>query len=239
MPAAQRIILLGGGFSEDPDSLLDDFVLSAVERPRPKVCFVPTASGDSAGYIERFYAAFTRDDCEPTHLPLFRRAHQDLRSLVLQQDVIYVGGGSTANLLAVWRLHGLDEILREAHEAGVLLCGISAGAACWTEACLTDSFGQLAPLNDGLGFISGSLCPHYDSEAGRRPAYRSAVSAGDLPDGWAVDDGAAALFVDGEPSHVVTRRPGATVHRVSRGDNEALEISLPAHLLTLSPTTPR
>ena len=127
MPHPRRIVLLGGGFSDDPDTLLDDFVLATTGKERPKVCFVPTASGDSAGYIDRFYAAFSSRDCLPTHLALFRREHRDLRALILSQDVVYVGGGNTANLIAIWRLHGLDEVLREAYEAGVLLCGISAG----------------------------------------------------------------------------------------------------------------
>lgn len=228
----RRIALLGGGFSDDPDTVLDDFVLASVQRPRPRVCFIPTASGDSRGYIERFYAAFNHHDCEPTGLELFRRDKRDLRSNVLAQDIIYVGGGNTANLLAVWRLHGLDQILREAYEAGTLLCGLSAGAACWLESCLTDSFGSLAPLKDGLGFLQGSLCPHYDSEGERRPAYRTAVAVGALPAGWAIDDGAAALFTDEQLTEVVARVPGATVHHVTQADGTAVEMSLPARLLT-------
>ncbi|MFC1417444.1 Type 1 glutamine amidotransferase-like domain-containing protein [Streptacidiphilus cavernicola] len=213
--APGRVVLLGGGFSNDPDTVLDDYVLGLTGRARPRVCFVPTASGDSAGYVERFRSAFGPRDCEPAELPLFRRTEPDLRRFVLSQDVLYVGGGSTANLLAVWRTHGLDEILREAYAAGVLLCGISAGAACWFEACLTDSFGALAPLPDGLGLLPGSMCPHYDSEEHRRPAYRAAVGSGALPPGWALDDGAAALFTDGAPTEVVTRRPGAALYRVT------------------------
>jgi dipeptidase E len=233
MTPPRRIALLGGGFSDDPDPLIDDFVLASTGRARPRVCFLPTASGDSAGYVERFHAAFDGRDCEPTDLPLFRRTRQDLRALVLGQDVVYVGGGSTANLLAVWRVHGLDAVLREAYEAGVLLCGISAGAACWLDACLTDSFGPLAPLRDGLGLLPGSLCPHYDSEDDRRPAYLAAVAAGALPGGWALDDGAAALFTDGELTEVVTRLPGATLRQVTRGaDGSAVETARQARLLS-------
>ena len=228
----RKIALLGGGFSDDPDTLIDEFVLAAARRPRPRVCFVPTASGDSRGYIERFYAAFTGRECEPSDLQLFRREERDLRSGVLAQDILYVGGGNTANLLAIWRLHGLDQVVREAYEAGVVLCGISAGAACWLECCLTDSFGSLAPLQDGLGLLPGSMCPHYDSEGERHPAYREAVAAGTLPAGWAVDDGAAALFTDGQLTEVVARVPGVTVHRVSQSGGVAREEPLPARLLT-------
>ncbi|MEW9531276.1 Type 1 glutamine amidotransferase-like domain-containing protein [Microbispora sp. NPDC049125] len=232
MAVTRRIVLLGGGFSDDPDTLLDDFTLTITGRTRPKVCFVPTASGDSAGYIERFYAAFSSRECEPAHLPLFRREPRDLRDFVLSQDVVYVGGGNTANLLAVWRLHGLDVILREAYEAGVLLCGISAGSACWFDACVTDSFGSVGPLLDGVGLLQGSLCPHYDGEAERRPVYLSAIREGTLPPGWAIDDGAAAHFADGVVTEVVTRRPEATVHRVARGPaGDVAETPLPARLL--------
>ncbi len=193
----RTLALLGGGFSGDDDTLIDDYVLAAAARPRPKICFLPTASGDAHGYIEAFHTAFAARDCEPSHLALFRRTEPDLRSFVLAQDIVYVGGGNTANMLAVWRLHGLDTVLREAYEAGVLLCGISAGACCWFESALSDSFGPVAPLSDGLGLVPGSLCPHYDSEPARRPAYRDAVNSGALPRGWAIDDGAAAVFTDG------------------------------------------
>ncbi|MBY8882758.1 peptidase E [Streptomyces sp. PLK6-54] len=200
----------------DEDGVLDDWVLARARRARPRVCFLPTASGDAEGYVERFMEAFGPRDCEAAVLPLFRREHDDeeLRELLLAQDVVYVGGGNTANLLAVWRTHGVDRILREAYERGTLLCGVSAGANCWAEASHTDSFGPLTHLPDGLGILPGSVCPHYDSEPGRRPSYQAAVAAGRLPGGWAVEDGAALLFENGEPAEAVSRRPGAAVHRV-------------------------
>jgi peptidase E len=233
MAAKRRIVLIGGGFSEDAESPLDDYVLRTAGATRPKVCFLPTASGDAEGYVERFHAAFAERDCDPVHLSLFRRTEQDLRSFVLAQDVVYVGGGNTANMLAVWRLHGLDVILREAYEAGTLLCGISAGANCWLQTCLTDSFGPVTPLRDGLGLLPGSLCPHYDSEPARRPAFLAAVGEGALPAGWALDDAAAALFTDGELDEVVAERSGATLHRVERGKSGAVtEAALPARPLT-------
>ncbi|MET9296374.1 peptidase E [Streptomyces sp. NPDC003077] len=233
MTPSRKIALLGGGFSTDPDTLIDDFALSATGRERPRICFLPTASGDADGYLERFYAAFgDRPDREPTHLSLFRRTEPDPRALLLAQDAVYVGGGNTAGMLAVWRLHGVDEALRAAYEAGVLLCGISAGACCWFEGCLTDSFGPLTPLADGLGLLPGSMCPHYDSEAGRRPGYLAALGAGALPGGWALDDGSAALFVDGHLTEVVARKEGAALHRVTIAEDGAvLEEALPARSL--------
>ncbi|MGV9811877.1 Type 1 glutamine amidotransferase-like domain-containing protein [Streptomyces cellulosae] len=229
-----RIALIGGGFSTDEDGVLDDWVLGQARAPRPKVCFVPTASGDAPGYVEKFFDAFRAKDCESSVLPLFQRESDDtaLREFLLAQDVVYVGGGNTANLLAVWRVHGVDRLLREAYAGGTLLCGISAGANCWAEGSHTDSFGPLTHLPDGLGLLPGSVCPHYDSEPGRRSSYRAAVARGDLPAGWAVEDGAAALFTDGRLTEAVTRLPDARLYRV-RADGEAgtLEEAVDCRLL--------
>lgn len=214
----RRLALLGGGFSHDEDGLLDDWVLRHARAARPTVCFLPTASGDAPGYAEKFLDAFRPRDCEPSVLSLFARELDDdaLRAFVLAQDVVYVGGGNTANMLAVWRLHGVDTLLREAYDGGTLLCGISAGANCWAQASVTDSFGPLTVLPDGLGLLPGSLCPHYDSEPGRRPAYRAAVAAGRLPGGLALDDGVGVLCTDGRLTESVTRSPAARVYRVTQ-----------------------
>jgi len=216
-PTQRRLALLGGGFSSDSDGLLDGWVLGSSRSARPHVCFLPTASGDAAAYVESFYDTFrSRHDCEPSVLSLFRRELDDeaLRAHLFAQDVVYVGGGNTANMLAVWRVHGVDRLLRGAYERGVLLCGISAGANCWAEASHSDSFGPLAHLRDGLGLLPGSVCPHYDSEPGRRPAYRAAVAEGVLPGGWALDDGVGVLFADGQVTEVVASVPCAQVYRV-------------------------
>jgi peptidase E len=157
----RRVVALGGGgFSMEPDNpLLDRFILSLAASERPRVCFVPTASADSETYVLGFYRAFSQLESRPSDLQLFDRQIEDLESFVLAQDVIYVGGGSTANLLAVWRAHGLDRILERAWNEGVVMCGISAGMNCWFEQSLTDSFGQsLRGLSDGLGLIPGSAC---------------------------------------------------------------------------------
>jgi peptidase E len=163
----RRIVAMGGGgFSMEPENpRLDAFVLSLARSSPPRVCFVPTASGDSERYVANFYRAFAASECTPSDLGLFDRAVEDLEAFVLAQDVVYVGGGNTASLLAVWRAHGLDAILRRAWAEGVVLCGISAGMNCWFEQSVTDSFGpRLAPLHDGLGLVPGSACPHYDGE---------------------------------------------------------------------------
>jgi dipeptidase E len=192
-------------------------VLGLARFERPRVTFLSTASGDSADYVMEFYEAFTSDRCEASHLALFGRPAQmeHPRRRLLAQDVIFVGGGNTANMLAVWRAHGIDAVLRGAWEAGIVLCGASAGAICWFEGGVTDSFGPaLAPLADGLGFLVGSHCPHFDVEPERSPAYLRAVRDGVLPAGVAADNGVGLHFVGTELHEVVSARRGATAYRV-------------------------
>src|SRR5262249_33469941 len=165
----------GGGFFSDPNSPLDDFMLSLSPAARPRVCFVPTPSGDGDRGIAAFFEAFSHRDCEPSCLRLFGVPDRPAERLA-EQDVIYVSGGNTANALSIWRLHGIDVSLRAAWERGAVLGGMSAGANCWFECCVTDSFRiELDPLHDGLGILPGSFCPHYDGEALRRPVYRRLV----------------------------------------------------------------
>jgi dipeptidase E len=230
--AVPRIVAIGGGgFSDEPGaSPIDDLILGLSGRARPRVCFVPTASADSEAYVTRFFDAFSRL-AEASWLPLFKRRDADLRRLIMDQDVVYVSGGNTANLLAVWRAHGLDTVLREAWQAGVVLAGVSAGAMCWFEAGVTDSFGPgLAPLPDGLGMLAGSFCPHHDSEADRRPRYRQLVTEG-LPGGWACDDGAALVFQGSLLADVVSERDGAGAYRVEIVDGAVRETARPARFL--------
>ncbi|WP_367319004.1 Type 1 glutamine amidotransferase-like domain-containing protein [Streptomyces sp. HUAS ZL42] len=233
MNVRRRLALLGGGFSTDTDGLLDDWVLGHARAARPRVCFVPTASGDAATYVERFLDAFGSRDCRPSVLRLFQRDLDDesLRAFLFAQDVVYVGGGNTANMLAVWRTHGVDRLLGEAYDRGTLLCGISAGANCWAKGSHTDSFGPLTFLPDGLGLLPGSVCPHYDSEPGRRPSYRQAVATGALPAGWALDDGVGVLFTEGQPTETVTRAPESRLYRVEPdGRGGAVERPLPCRV---------
>jgi dipeptidase E len=204
-------ILAGGGLFSG--SALDDYVL---ELGGPKICSVPTASAYPETALVSFYGSFAHR-AEASHVLFNPWPRGDLRDHVLAQDVIYVGGGSTANLLAVWRAHGFDAILREAWEQGALLCGWSAGMNCWFEAGVTDSFGpELAGMHDGLGFLPGSACPHYDGEESRRPVYRSLVDDR-FPPGYAADDGAALHFVGAELHEVVAAVPGAAAYRVEPG----------------------
>ncbi len=205
--------------------VLEDYILTLSETKRPRICFVPTASGDSEGYISQFYRRFTDKRCEPTHLSLFNRDGRNLNEFAKSQDVIYVGGGNTANMLAIWRLHGWDKALRQAFDGGTILAGVSAGSICWFEAGVTDSFGdQLAPL-DCLGFLSGSNCPHYDSEPERLPAYHRLVHEG-MVSGIAADDGVALHFVDRRLHRVVSSRSEARAYRVELHGGEVTETPL-------------
>jgi peptidase E len=232
------VALGGGGFSMEPENpQLDDYVLSLARRRRPRVCFVPTASADSPTYIAKFYRAFA-SRCEATDLTLWDPpalprnppTTADLPAFVARQDVFYVGGGNTAHLLAMWRTHGLDRLLRRAWRAGAVLAGISAGMLCWFEDGLTDSFGGLKRLNDGLGMIRGSACPHYDGEPGRRAAYRQMIARG-APAGYAADDGVALHFVGRRLHAIVSSRPGASACRVAWRRGAVVETPLAARYL--------
>ena len=224
----------GGGFSEEPDNpLLDDFILGLTGKKLPSVCFLPTASGDAQGYVDNFYNAFPPKRARALALTLFRHPGiEDLRSFILGQDVIYVGGGSTANMLAVWRVHGLDRLLREAWESGVVLAGLSAGMICWFQESLTDSFGGIpSPLCDGLALLAGSACPHYDSDTHRRPAFHACIARGELSDGVAADDGAAIHYIGTTLVEAISSRPEARAFTVIRKSNRAVERPLETRYL--------
>jgi dipeptidase E len=226
----------GGGFSYD-DPVLDRYVMDLVSSRRPKVCFLPTAASSMATYVTRFLRAFPSSSFEPSFLDLFDRTVEDVPALLGEQDVIYVGGGNTANMLAIWRVHGVDVALRTAWEAGVVLCGLSAGANCWFEASTTDSFllGRADALDDGLALIPGSFCPHYDGEEQRRPSFHSLVGSGQLPPGIACDDYAAAHFVGTGLHEAVASKTGAGAYRVTRAAGDAAaEEPLPVRDLTSS-----
>jgi dipeptidase E len=219
MAGPPRILAIGGAslLASSTDGLLHQYLLDLAGTPRPRICFVGTAGGENFEYRASFYSFFA-PRAEATHLDLFDRRVDDLEAFLLDQDIVYVGGGNTANMLAIWRLHGLDRALRRAWEAGVVLAGASAGANCWFEASITDSFGPgLAPLKDGLKLLRGSFCPHYDSESLRRPRYSELVGSGQLPDGYAADDGVALLFEGHDLAECVASLPGSSAFRVERG----------------------
>ncbi|MGE7115139.1 Type 1 glutamine amidotransferase-like domain-containing protein [Lysinibacillus sp. NPDC047702] len=210
------IALGGGGFSMEPDNpLLDIYILNQVEKIKPKICFIPTASGDADNYILRYYNFFNQQNCDPSHLSLFNPPTRDLESFILEKDIVYVGGGNTKNLLALWTEWGLDHILRKAWNQGVILAGVSAGSICWFEEGVTDSFGDgLEPI-ECLGLLKGSNCPHYDGEIDRKPAYHKLIESGKIQSGIATDDGVAIHYKEQEISKIVSSRPDAKAYKVS------------------------
>ncbi len=211
----QIVAFGGGGFSmESGNPLLDDYVMGLTGSAEPKVCFLPTASGDADHYLVRFYNAF-RERAKPSHVSLFRRERgaSDVRSHLLSQDMIYVGGGSLVSLLGVWRAHGIDEILREAWEAGVVLCGLSAGSLCWFAEAVSGYHGEVNRV-EALGFLPHTNAVHY-CEGERRAAFHKHLLDG-MPSGYGAEDGAALRFVGDELVEVVSSRPEARAYRLER-----------------------
>src|SRR5437660_4485442 len=216
----RRIVACGGEQLLYP--ALTRYVFDLTGKPRPKILFLPTASGDDAANLLTFYQSLAGAPCEPSHLALFHRTVDDIDALIRGQDVVMVAGGNTANMLAIWRLHGVEDALRKAHANGTILTGWSAGCICWFEAGITDSFTpELGPLRDGLKLLAGSACPHYDSEERRRPVYQREVANGLLA-GIALEDAVAARYDDERLVEIVTARPGGRAFRVDRTGERAL-----------------
>ena len=211
--------------------LLVEYFLDQTGKRNPRVCFIGAAHGDADAGRLRFYAGFSRFRCRPTHLPLFARTPRDLEDFVRSQDAVFVGGGNTRSLLAVWREWELDRILRAAWEDGVVLGGASAGSICWFEHGVTDSVAGPLTAMPCLGFLAGSNCPHYDSEPLRRPSYRRMVARGELPGGLAAEDGVALHFEGTRLKRIVGNRRGAAAWELRRSGRRAIETRLAAKFL--------
>jgi dipeptidase E len=234
--APQIVALGGGGFSmEKEGSLLDDYILSLLGTARPRVCFLPTASGDADHYVVRFYRRFS-PCCEATHVSLFRRdqgtggVEDDLAAHLLSQHLIYVGGGNMVSMLGAWRAHGLDAILRRAWRRGIVMCGPSAGSLCWFDQALSAFHGAPRPVR-GLGLLPYSNCVHYDAEPARRAEYHRAIAEG-MTAGYAVEDGVALHFRGTSLARIVSSRPGGRAFMVRRSGSRVRETQLQAELLT-------
>jgi dipeptidase E len=238
----RRILAMGGGgfTMQERSPALDRLVLTLTGKPVPKVCFLPTASGDPREQTTRFYERFAGWPCEPSILSLFHLGRDRINPVehLKGQDAIYVGGGSMRNMLAVWREHGVDAAMRRAWEAGVVLAGLSAGAMCWFQGGITMSGGAPAPVA-GLGLLPGSMSVHLGSEPERMPAYRLAVASGSLPAGYAVDDGAALLFEGERLSGSVSSDAGARVIRMRADDDGGVvEQDMPIRVLAGARASP-
>ena len=237
----RHILATSGGFHPSgrnpfewrPGPMIE-LALQLTGRDRPRVCYLGTAVGDSVNGTGAFYGAMALTPARPSHLALFTMPSvEDPREHLLAQDLIWVGGGSVANLLAVWRVHGLDRVMWEAWEAGIVLAGVSAGSICWHVGGTTDSFGpELRAVTDGLALLPYSNGVHYDSEEQRRPLFQRLIAEGALPPGYATDDGVGLHYVGTEMVEAVTDRPGAAAYRVERGrDGSTVETRLEPRLL--------
>lgn len=241
MPADEPTILAtSGGFVADqrnlarPGPLLEHVLELAKPRGRPKLCFLNTADGDQLWWIATLHGMYEDRDVDVSCLRLFTMPNvADVAAHLRGQDAVWVGGGSTANLLAVWRVHGLDEIFRQCWESGVVLSGVSAGSLCWHVGGTTDSFGpELRPVTDALGFLPHSNSPHYDSEAQRRPLFHQLIGDGTLPGGYATDNGVGLLYRGTEMVEALSEVAGARAYRVQRGeDGEVEETAIDPRLL--------
>ncbi len=231
----QIVALGGGGFSMERDStLLDDYVLSLVRARRPRVCFLPTASGDADHYVVRFYRRFSAH-CEASHISMFRRdqggrgVEEDLAAHLLEQDLVYVGGGNVVSMLGVWRAHSLDAVLRECWQRGIVLCGPSAGSLCWFAEALSAFHGPPRRVR-GLGLLPYSNCVHYDAEPARREEYHELIGGG-MRAGYAADDGVALHFKGIELHRVVSSRERAGAFHVRRAAGKVSETALAVRYL--------
>lgn len=224
----QIIAIGGGGFSSfgnySPKNLLiEEYILKQTGKTRPSICFIPTASGEAPKYIIDFYRAFGTFDCRASHFSLFDLPTADIEAFFLEKDIIYVGGGNTKSMLALWKEWKLDQHLKKAYEHGVVLSGISAGANCWFDECITDSIpGELTSLKC-LGFLTGSCCPHYDSEEKRKPSYQALIQSSQISNGIAIDDHTAVHYINGELVKVIRANEQGRAYLLSKGANNIQE----------------
>ena len=228
----QIIAIGGGGFYRDSENLaLERYIIEQTGTKEPRVAFVPTASGEPDQYVSAYYSAFLKLGCRPSVLSFFKRT-PELRSFLLNQDLIFVGGGNTKSMLAVWREWGASEILRQAWESGIVLAGVSAGAICWFEQGVTDSWAGDLRAFDCLGFLPGSCCPHYDGEADRRPSYHRLLVNGEVAAGVAIEDWTGVHFTGTEINRVVSSKRGARAYSLRAVNGSVQEVPLSIEYLT-------
>ncbi len=212
------ITIGGGGFGRNPNQpIIEKYIIEQSSKEKPNVCFIPTASAEDSSYIVNFYTAFSKLNCTPMHINLFQRTPR-LDSTLNKQDIIYVGGGNTKSMLAVWREWKLDKLLLKAYNRGAVLCGVSAGAICWFEQGITDSWASNLNIMNCMGFIKGCCCPHYDGESNRKPTVEKFLLDGVIDSCHALDDGAALHYKNGIIHTAVSFYKDANAYQVSIKD---------------------
>ena len=220
----QQIIAIGGGgFGRNPKhNKIEKYILSQIDKDKPNILFIPTASGEDKNYIINFYSCFSKLECSPDHITFFQRTLR-LDSIINKADIIYVGGGNTKSMLAVWREWKLDILLKKAYLKGKILCGVSAGAICWFEQGVTDSWASNLNSMQCLGFIDGMCCPHYQEEKERRPSVHKMMEEDKLISGWSIDGGAAVHFKNGNYYKSLRFYNNSNVYHISKSDEKIIE----------------
>lgn len=223
LPQKHIVAMGGGGWGMEPNNpLLDQYIYRLSDKQEPRICFIPTASGDSEEYIERFYQHFVPKPAHLSHLSLFKPSTSDLETLIFSQDIIYVGGGNTKNLIALWKEWQLDSILRKAWNRGIILCGLSAGSICWFEQGVTDSIPGERTVLKCLGFLAGSNCPHYDWEAYRN-GYQLLLSQELISNGYAAEDGVGLHFIGDRLTNIISSRRQAKAYFLEKKNDKVIE----------------
>ncbi len=210
----KQIIAIGGLIPKADYSMIERYIVEQSGRSHPKVCFLPTASGDTERDIQEFTHDFTALGAKTTAISLFRPDVVDIEEVVLDQDIVYVGSGNTRSMMALWREWGLDRILRRAWDGGIMLAGVSSGAICWFEQGLSNTVPGDLRVRQCLGFLKGSFCPHYRVETNRRPAYHHAIASRAAQSGVGLDDGAALHFIGDRLERVVSPLPDLKAYHV-------------------------
>ena len=224
----QIIAIGGGGFGRNPgEGIIENYILEQSDVDKPKVCFIPTATGDDEGYKESYYSTFSMFDCDPVHLDFFKRT-PDLESLILNQDIIFVGGGNTKSMLAVWKDWKLDKLLKIAYQKGTIMCGVSAGAICWFESGITDSWAEELKIMSCLGFVNDVCCPHYDEEPERRPTVHKLIKDQEIDSCIAIDGGCALHLINEDAYRSIVFSENKNAFHVSIKNNLIDEAPYPS-----------
>ena len=219
------IAIGGGGFGRNPgEGIIEEYILNQTKKKRPNICFIPTATGDNEAYKVNYYATFSKLNCNPTHLDFFKRT-PDLKRLIADQDVIFVGGGNTKSMLAVWREWQLDKILKKAYKNGTVMSGVSAGAICWFQNGITDSWDSNLQIMPCMNFVKGTCCPHYDEEPERKPTVKELISKNKVKRIYAVDGGAALHIKNEKNFKSVSFKNYKNAYEVTIDKNNVIENS--------------
>jgi dipeptidase E len=221
------------GFRKDPTNPhLIRYLLKTAGKECPKICVIPTASGDQQAYVDDFRATFGKEKCEITVLSLFRGEIENWKTMILEQDLVYITGGNTRNMLVLWKEWGLDLVIKEAYEKGIVMAGGSAGGVCWFQECVTDSVPGKLTVMKCLGYLPTSMCPHYDGEINRRPAYHAHLKSGAIGPGIAAENGVALHYVNEQLTEVVSAYSGKFAYTVALDRGEVSETPIPARDLS-------